>query len=57
MTDNYLKWDIEAIPPAQKKDVVFELAGLQKNDFDENDLYVQDINPAFIIGAEKWEGE
>ena len=57
MTDNYLKWDLEAIPPAQKKDVIFELAGLQKNDFDVNDLYVQDINPAYIIGAEKWEGE
>ncbi|OYT29738.1 DNA topoisomerase VI subunit B [Thermoplasmatales archaeon ex4572_165] len=57
MTDHYLKWDLEAIPPAQKKDVIFELAGLQKNDFDVNDLYVQDINPAYIIGAEKWEGE
>jgi len=56
-TNRYIKWRLAAIPPAQKQDITFELAGLQKNDFDENDLYVEDINPGFVIGAEKWEGE
>ena len=57
VTKRYLKWKLEPIPPANKKDVIFELAGLQKDDFDENDLYVEDINPGFVIGADKWEGE
>jgi len=57
VTKRYLKWKLEPIPPANKQDVIFELAGLQKDDFDENDLYVEDINPGFVIGADKWEGE
>jgi DNA topoisomerase-6 subunit B len=57
ITNHYLKWNIESIPPAQKKDICFELAGLQKDDYDENDLYVEDINPSFVIGADNWEGE
>ena len=57
ITNHYLKWNIESIPPAQKTDICFELAGLQKDDFDENDLYVEDINPSFVIGADNWEGE
>ena len=53
----YIKWNLENIPPAQKRDITFELAGLEKGDFDENDLYVENINPAFVIGADKWEGD
>lgn len=53
----YIKWNLESIPPAQKIDITFELAGLEKGDFDENDLYVENINPAFVIGADKWEGD
>ena len=56
-TSRYLKWKLEDIPPARKIDVTFELAGLQKGDFDENDLYVANINPTYVIGADKWEGE
>ena len=54
---NYIKWKLDTIPPANKLDVNFELAGLEKGDFDENDLYIEDINPAFVIGADKWEGD
>ena len=57
MTDNYIKWNLETIDPADKKDIYFELAGLDKGDFDENDLYTEGINPGFVIGADKWEGE
>jgi len=57
ITDNYIKWNLEKIDPADKKDVYFELAGLDKGDFDENDLYTEGINPSFVIGADKWEGE
>ncbi len=57
VTDNYIKWSLESIQPIDKIDIHFELAGLNKGDFDENDLYVENINPAYVIGADKWEGE
>ncbi len=56
VSNNYIKWSFETIPPAKKIDINFELAGLEKGDFDENDLYVENINPAYVIGADKWEG-
>jgi DNA topoisomerase-6 subunit B len=57
ITDNYIKWKLDTIPSANKVDVYFELAGLEKEDFDENDIYVENINPAYVIGADKWEGD
>jgi len=57
ITNNYIKWNLEKIPPANKIDINFELAGLEKGDFDENDLYIENINPAYVIGADKWEGD
>jgi DNA topoisomerase-6 subunit B len=56
-TDQYMKWHLETIQPADKVDIYFELIGLNKGDFDENDLFVENINPAFVIGADKWEGD
>ena len=57
ITENYIKWNLEGILPADKRDIYFELAGLDKGDFDENDLYVENINPSYVIGADKWEGD
>ena len=57
ITENYIKWSLPTIPSANKIDITFELAGLSKGDFDENDLYVENINPAYVIGADKWEGD
>ncbi len=57
ITSNYIKWSFDSIQPANKVDINFELAGLEKGDFDENDLYVENINPTYVIGADKWEGD
>jgi DNA topoisomerase VI subunit B len=57
ITNRYIKWNTGSINPADKIDILFELAGLNKGDFGENDLYVEHINPSFVIGADKWEGE
>ncbi len=57
ITDRYIKWNLGTIDPAHKIDVSFELAGLEKGDFDENDLYIENINASYVIGADKWEGE
>ncbi len=56
ISDNYIKWSLDTIQPANKVDISFELAGLNKGDFDENDLYIEHINPSYVIGADKWEG-
>jgi DNA topoisomerase VI subunit B len=56
-TSHFIKWQLDKIQPATKIDITFELAGLQKGDYDENDLYVEQINPGFVIGADKWEGD
>ena len=50
-------WVLDTIPPADKVDINFELAGLEQGDFDENDLYIENINAAYVIGADKWEGD
>jgi DNA topoisomerase-6 subunit B len=57
ITNNYIKWNLSTIEPANKIDLTYELAGLGEGDFDENDLYVENINPTFVIGADKWEGD
>lgn len=57
ITNRYIKWNTGIINPAEKVDILYELAGLNKGDFEENDLYVEHINPTFVIGADKWEGE
>mgnify|MGYP000568851311 CR=1 FL=1 len=57
IANNYIKWNLDSIHPTGKIDVHFELAGLGKGDFDENDMYIENINPSYVIGADKWEGE
>lgn len=57
ITEHYIRWNLDTIQPANKIDLTFELAGLNKGDFDENDLYIDHINPSYVIGADKWEGE
>ncbi len=56
ITDNFIRWKLPSIGPANKIDISFELAGLKEGDFDENDLYTEKINPTYVIGADKWEG-
>ena len=56
ITGNYIKWTLPSIPPANKVDINFELAGLEEGDFDENDIYIENIDPSVVIGADKWEG-
>ena len=50
-------WNLESIPSSKKVDICFELAGLEEGDYDENDIYTEYINPSFVIGADKWEGD
>lgn len=57
ITERYIKWKIPPLKATQKYELYFELAGLNEGDFDENELYVDGINPEYVIGANKWEGD
>ncbi len=54
--DRFLEFDIPTIAPAQKFELTFMLAGLEKGDYDENELYVQGINEVYVVGADPWRG-
>jgi DNA topoisomerase-6 subunit B len=57
ITPHFLKWEITNLASTKKHEISFELLGLDKGDFDENDIYVKGIDPIHVIGAEKWEGD
>lgn len=52
--ENYIMWHVD-IDPKEKKSFVFRLK--KESEFDENNLYIEGLNPVYVIGAEKWEGE
>ena len=54
IADNYIKWKID-IMPKEKKKIIIKLN--KECEADENNLYVDGLNPIYVIGAEKWEGE
>jgi DNA topoisomerase-6 subunit B len=47
-------WDLKRIPPGEARKVAFTLAGLDKEAYDETDLYVKGIDEELVIGAEAW---
>ncbi|PKK86320.1 MAG: DNA topoisomerase VI subunit B [Thermoplasmata archaeon HGW-Thermoplasmata-1] len=56
VTPKKISWELPEIPSAKTLTIVFELAGLGKGDFDENEIYTEGINPLCVIGADNWEG-
>ena len=54
--NGWLVWDIKKISPLEKTVLSFELQGLDKEAYDENDIYIEGLNPIYIVGAEPWHG-
>jgi DNA topoisomerase-6 subunit B len=54
--NGWLVWDIKHLSPLEKKVLSFELSDLDKDAYDENDVYVDGINPIHVVGAEPWHG-
>ncbi len=52
-----IRWELKAIPSTAKLDITFRLKGLDKDDFDETEIYVSGINPVQVIGAEPLPGD
>jgi hypothetical protein len=52
---NRVVWDLKSIPSSEKLEINFELVGLDKDEYDENELYFEGIDPLYIVGAEPWQ--
>ncbi|MHC1681274.1 MAG: DNA topoisomerase VI subunit B [Methanomassiliicoccales archaeon] len=55
--DGKVSWDLPKIASTERFDLNFALTGLNKDDYDENEIYSSGINPIFIIGAEPMPGD
>jgi DNA topoisomerase-6 subunit B len=55
--DGKVSWDLPKIASTERFDLNFALSGLNKDDYDENEIYSSGINPVFIIGAEPMPGD
>jgi DNA topoisomerase-6 subunit B len=54
--NGWVVWDIKNIAPLEKIKLSFDLKGLEKDAYDENDVYVDGLNPIYLVGAEPWHG-
>jgi len=52
-----ITWKLKAIPSTEMFTISFELAGLDKNEVGDLEVYVSDINPTHVIGAEPLPGD
>jgi DNA topoisomerase-6 subunit B len=52
-----IRWELKSIPSTDKLEITFSLKGLDKEDFDEAEVYVSGINPVHVIGAEPLPGD
>lgn len=55
ITDHIITWNLKKVPSLTKKELKFELEGLDREDFEESELYVEGIDPELVSGAEVWD--
>jgi len=53
-TAEHIRWDLKRIPTGEARMLSFEFVGLDKDAYDETDLYVSGIDAELVIGAEPW---
>lgn len=56
-TDHVITWNLKRIPTIGTRELKFELVGLDKEDYEESELYVEGIDPELVSGAEAWDQE
>jgi DNA topoisomerase-6 subunit B len=52
---NRIIWDLKNIPSAETFELKAELVGLDKDEYDETEIYFEGIDPIHIVGAEPWQ--
>jgi len=55
--DGKITWELKRIDSVKKATVSFCLDGLDEAEYDESEVYVSDINPTLVIGAEPLPGD
>jgi DNA topoisomerase-6 subunit B len=55
--DEKISWELKSIPTTGKFELMFSLVGLDKELYDENEVYYSGINPLFVVGAEPLPGD
>ncbi|MFH0815765.1 MAG: DNA topoisomerase VI subunit B [Methanobacteriota archaeon] len=55
--DGRIKWDLKRIPSTEKATLKIEMQGLDKDAYDENELYASGIDSERIVGAEPLPGD
>ena len=55
--DGKITWELKRIDSVKKATVSFCLDGLDEAEYDESEIYVSDINPTLVIGAEPLPGD
>jgi len=50
-------WDLKRIPSTGHMEIVYDLIGLDRDEYDDNDIYVSGINPVSVIGADPLPGD
>jgi hypothetical protein len=52
-----LHWQVKRIRPGECKEYKYSISGLEPDDYEEPELYVKDIDPELIHGADLWDSE
>jgi len=55
--DGKMTWELKSIPSTSKVDICFSLKGLDKEAYEENEVYISGIDPAMAIGADPLPGD
>ncbi len=55
--DGKITWELKRIDSVSKASVTFALEGLDEAEYDESEVYVSEINPGLVIGAEPLPGD
>ncbi|MEM3852288.1 MAG: DNA topoisomerase VI subunit B [Methanomassiliicoccales archaeon] len=52
-----ITWEISKMDPLETREFSFVLKNVERDDYTENEVYVSDINPLFVLGAEPLPGD
>jgi DNA topoisomerase-6 subunit B len=50
-------WELKRIPSTDNVEIVYDLLGLDKDEYDDNEIYISGINPVSVIGADPLPGD
>jgi len=50
-------WELKRIPSTEQMEIVYDLMGMSKEEYDDNEVYISGINPVSVIGADPLPGD